>query len=141
MAKTGVTSVDDYIRAQPAEQRRVLASVRRTIRKALPGSEEVISYQIPAFKLNGRIVLYCAAWKSHYSLYPSSDRLVAAFRTELAPYEIGKGTIRFPLSEPVPATLIERIARFRAGEVSEGRTWKAARARKPKPPAKRSKPT
>jgi uncharacterized protein YdhG (YjbR/CyaY superfamily) len=138
MAKTsaGVTSVDDYLRAQPAEQRRVLGSVRRTIRKALPGAEEVISYQIPAFRLNGRVVLYCAAWKSHYSLYPSSDRLVAAFRAELAPYEIARGTIRFPLSEPVPAALIERIAKFRASEVSEGRKWKAAPARKAKSRAK-----
>ena len=131
-AKSGPLSVDDYISTQPPKQRRALERVRRAILKALPGAEEAISYRIPTFKVNGRMVLYCAAWKAHYSLYPSSDRLVAAFKNELAPYEISKGTIRFPLSEPVPAKLIEKIATFRASEVSEGRKWKAAPARKPK---------
>src|SRR5262249_3675705 len=78
-AKSGPLAVDDYIRAQPPKQRRALERVRRAIRKALPGAEEAISYRIPTFKVNGRMVLYCAAWKAHYSLYPSSDRLVAAF--------------------------------------------------------------
>jgi uncharacterized protein YdhG (YjbR/CyaY superfamily) len=65
-----------------------------------------------------------------YSLYPSTDRLVAAFKDELAPYEISKGTIRFPLSEPVPVKLIERIAKFRAKEVVEREKAKAAAPRK-----------
>jgi len=137
MAKTSVQSVDDYILAQSPKQRRALQRVRQAIRKALPGAAEVISYRIPAFRLNGRIVLYCAAWTEHYSLYPSSNRLVAAFRTELAPYEIGKGTIRFPLTAPVPVKLIERIAKFRASEVAERVKWKAS-APKRKPRAKRS---
>ena len=95
----------------------VLERVRSTIRKAVPGAEEAISYQMPAFKLNGRYVLYFAGWKQHYSLYPSTDPLVAAFKDELAPYEVnGKGTIRFPLSEPVPVKLIAGIAKFRAKE-------------------------
>lgn|SRR5215510_995447 len=140
MAKTSVASVGDYLLAQPPEQRRALERVRRAIRKALPGIEEVISYRIPAFRLNGRIVLYCAAWKTHYSLYPSSNRLVAAFKTELAPYAIGKGTIRFPLAEAVPAKLIERIARFRANEVAERVKWKAS-APKPARRMKRSRRT
>ena len=92
------------------------------MRKALPKAEEVISYQIPAYKLNGRIVIYFAGWKEHYSIYPAQRRLVAAFRERLAPYEVNnKGTIRFPLSEPVPARLIEAIAKFRAKEVTESR--------------------
>jgi uncharacterized protein YdhG (YjbR/CyaY superfamily) len=78
----------------------------------------VISYQMPAFKLNGRYVLCFAGWKQHYSLYGSTAPLVAAFKDELAPYEVnGKGTIRFPLSEPVPVKLIAGIAKFRAKEV------------------------
>ena len=63
-------------------------------------------------------VLYFAGWKQHYSLYPAGARLVAEFQNELAPYEISKGTIRFPLAEPVPVKLITRIARFRAKEAA-----------------------
>jgi len=64
-------------------------------------------------------MLYFAGWKQHYSLYPATAGLVAAFGDELAPYKLSKGTIRFPLSDPVPAKLIERIAKFRAKEVAE----------------------
>jgi uncharacterized protein YdhG (YjbR/CyaY superfamily) len=93
--------------------------VRHAIRKALPQAEEVISYQIPAYKIRGSAVIYFAGWKQHYSLYPAGDRLVAEFKDELAGYKINKGTIRFPLSEPVPVKLIERIAKFRAREIAE----------------------
>ncbi len=71
--------------------------MRSAIRKAVPGAEEVISYQIPAYKLHGRAVLYFAGWKQHYSLYPATDRLVAAFKDELAPYEVKQG------HDPLPA--------------------------------------
>jgi uncharacterized protein YdhG (YjbR/CyaY superfamily) len=66
----------------------------------------------------GGAVLYFAGWKEHYSLYPASARLVAAFKAELAPFEISKGTIRFPLSKPVPVRLIGRLAKWRASEVA-----------------------
>ncbi|HKN61575.1 MAG TPA: DUF1801 domain-containing protein [Candidatus Acidoferrales bacterium] len=119
--KTHFTSVDDYIDAQPDHVRGVLHRVRSIIRRALPKAEEVISYQIPAYRLQGERVLFFAGWKRHYSLYPAGERLVAAFKSELAPYEIRKGTIRFPLSEPIPVKLIERIAKFRAKETSAKR--------------------
>lgn len=122
MAKTKSTSVSEYIAARPPEARGALRKVRGAIRKALPKAEEIISYQIPAYKLNGRIVIFFAGWKAHYSIYPAQRRLVAAFKEKLAPYEVNnKGTIRFPLSEPVPVRLIEAIARFRAKEVTENR--------------------
>jgi uncharacterized protein YdhG (YjbR/CyaY superfamily) len=76
----------------------------------------VISYQIPAYKLPGGTVLYFAGWKQHFSLYPATGGLLRAFGDELAPYQVSKGTLRFPLSQPVPLKLIERIARFRAKE-------------------------
>ena len=79
----------------------------------------MISYQIPAYKLQGAAVIYFAGWKEHYSLYPASDRLVKAFKAELAPYKVSKGTIRFPLTEPVPVKLIEGVAKFRAKEAAE----------------------
>ncbi len=112
MAKT-FQSVDEYIASRPEAVRGVLERVRSTIRKALPGAEEVISYQIPAYKINGRAVLYFAGWKEHYSIYPAKG-LSVEFTDELAPYQVSKGTIRFPLSQPVPVKLIGRIARFRA---------------------------
>lgn len=127
MAKTDFKSVDDYITSQPEARRGALEQVRNTIRKALPRAEEVISYKIPAYRLHGGIVLYFAGWTQHYSLYPANDRLVAAFKKELAPYELSKGTIRFPLSEPVPAKLIERIAKFRAKEQREKAKAKPSR--------------
>ena len=116
MAKTRFASVDEYIAAQPEASRSVLKKVRSAIRKAVPAAEEVISYQIPAYKMPGRRVLYFAGWKRHYSLYPASGRLLAEFKDELAAYEVEKATIRFPLAEPVPVKLIERIAKFRAAE-------------------------
>lgn len=128
--KTTPESVAAYISGFPRPVQTVLKRVRSIIRKAVPGAEEVISYQIPAFKLNGRPVLYFAAWKEHYSVYPSNARLVAAFKDKLARYELAKGTIRFPLSEPVPAKLIEGIAKFRAKEVAEAVKAKAAARKK-----------
>jgi uncharacterized protein YdhG (YjbR/CyaY superfamily) len=117
MAKTDFNSVPAYIAAQPAPSQSILKRVRKTIRDAVPAAEELISYKIPTYKLHGRAMLYFAGWKQHYSLYPATDRVVAAFKDELAPYEIRKGTIRFPLSQPVPVKLIARIAKFRAKEV------------------------
>ena len=118
MAKKDVTSVDEYIASQPEVVQGVLERVRRTIRKAVPGAEETITYRIPTYKLNGRAVIYFAGWRQHYSLYPSSADVVAAFKDDLAKYEVNKGTIRFPLSEPVPVKLIAGIANVRAKEVA-----------------------
>jgi uncharacterized protein YdhG (YjbR/CyaY superfamily) len=124
MTKTDFKTVHEYIAGQPQAAQVVLNRVRSAIRKALPRAEEVISYKIPAYKLRGGIVLYFAGWKEHWSLYPASQRLVAAFEDELAQYKVSKGTIRFPLSEPVPIRLVQDIAKFSANE--------AARRGKPK---------
>jgi uncharacterized protein YdhG (YjbR/CyaY superfamily) len=111
-------SVDEYIAQFPAPVQRVLKQLRRTLRQALPGADEVISYSIPAYKLHGRIVIYFAGWKAHYSIYPATAPLIAAFKKQLEPYEYNnKGTIRFPLTEPVPVSLIAKLARFRARQV------------------------
>ena len=130
MAKTNFKSVDEYIAVQPEAAQGILDRVRSTIRKAVPGVEEVISYQIPTYKLHGGPVLYFAGWRQHYSLYPATDHLVAELKEDLAPYKVNKGTIRFPLSEPVPVKLIERIAKFRAKEVAEREQAKAAAPKK-----------
>jgi uncharacterized protein YdhG (YjbR/CyaY superfamily) len=130
MAKTDFKSVDEYIASQPEAAQGILRRVRSTIRNAVPGAEEVISYKIPTYKLPSGPVLYFAGWKQHYSLYPAGERLVAAFKDELAPYKVNKGTIRFPLSQPVPVKLIGRIAKFRAKEVAERQKTQAAAPKK-----------
>ena len=122
--------VTAYIAGFPAPARAALTRVRSIIRRAVPAAEEMISYQIPAYKLHGRPVLFFAAWKEHYSLYPSNARLVAAFKDQLSQDQISKGTIRFPLSDGVPATLIERIAKFRARQVMESVQVKGAARKK-----------
>jgi uncharacterized protein YdhG (YjbR/CyaY superfamily) len=131
MAKTDFKSVDEYISSQPETTQVVLERVRNTIRKAIPGAAEVISYQIPAYRLKTDRVLYFAGWTQHYSLYPASAQMVEAFKDNLAPYEVSKGTIRFPLSEPVPVRLIERIAKFRVKETAK-RTRSTAKATRKK---------
>src|SRR5262245_61526010 len=112
MAKTDFKSVGEYLATFPRDVQAILQRVRGIIRKALPGAEESISYQIPTYKRGSERVIYFAGWKQHYSLYPVGARLVAALKGRLAPYELSKGTVRFPLFDPVPVKLIERIAKL-----------------------------
>jgi uncharacterized protein YdhG (YjbR/CyaY superfamily) len=131
-AQASPKNIDEYIAGFPRNVQSVLSRVRNTIRKAVPAAEEAISYKIPTYRLNGRYVIYFAGWKEHYSIYPSNDRLVAAFKKNLAPYEVNdKGTIRFPMTEPVPVRLIAGIAKFRAQEVAERAKTRAAALKKP----------
>lgn len=117
MRQTDFQSVDEYIASQPDPARAMLARVRSAIRKAEPEIEEVISYNMPTYKLHGRRVLHFAAWNDHYAIYGATEGLTEAFKDELAPFEIGKGTIRFPLDESVPMDLIRRIVTFRVKEL------------------------
>lgn len=130
MSKVRFASVDEYLAAQPESVRPILERVRGAIRKALPAAEEAISYQIPAFRVDGRVVIYFAGWKEHYAIYPASDRIVHTFKKELADCEISKGTIRFALSRRVPARLIQAIAKLRAVEVTERVNVKKVKAKK-----------
>jgi uncharacterized protein YdhG (YjbR/CyaY superfamily) len=130
MPRAEFKSVDEYIAAQPAASQVALGRVRCAIRAAAWGAEEGISYKIPAYTLHGTVVLYFAGWKQHYSIYPADDRLVAAFDGELEQFRASKGTLRFPLSVPVPVKLIERIARYRVKEIAERKRAKAATAKK-----------
>lgn len=114
MAKVTFKSVGEYLAKQPPEARSILRVVQSAIRSAVPEAQECISYQIPSYKLHGTPVIYFAAWKQHYSLYPATNGVLEAFKKDLAGYEVSKGTIRFPLTQPVPVKLIRRIARFRA---------------------------
>jgi uncharacterized protein YdhG (YjbR/CyaY superfamily) len=119
VAKTAFRSIDDYLARQPEASRPVLERVRGLIRKALPGAEERISYQIPSFRMYDTYVVYFAGWKHHFSLYPVTGKVQTALAAELRDYEVTKGTVRFPLDAPVPARLISRIARLLAAQARE----------------------
>ncbi len=108
--------VDAYIAALPPKAQRVLKRVRATIRKAVPDAEERIAYQMPAYRLAGRPLVYFGGWAHHYALYPASGSAVEALAAELQGYTVSKGTIQFSYDEPVPVALIARIARLRAEE-------------------------
>ena len=104
-------TIDEYIQASPPQVRPILQRIRRTVRAAAPEATEVISYRMPAFKLHG-ILLYFAAFQNHIGLYPpvaGDPKLVKA----AAPYAGEKGNLRFPLDEPIPYDLIERIVKHR----------------------------
>ena len=117
MARITYQSINDYIAGQPARARSVLRRVRATIRRALPDAVEGISYQIPVYKLDGRMVLYFAGFQHHYSIYPATPRVIDALKDELAGRLHSKATIRFSYDGPIPIGLIARIAKLRAAEV------------------------
>jgi uncharacterized protein YdhG (YjbR/CyaY superfamily) len=106
--------IDEYIALQPLNIREELEKLRSTIRAAAPKAEEVISYQMPAFKLHGMLV-YFAAYKNHIGFYPTSSS-IAAFKKELVNYKTSKGTVQFPIDKPLPLALISKIVRFRVRE-------------------------
>jgi uncharacterized protein YdhG (YjbR/CyaY superfamily) len=130
-------NIDEYIARFPADVRAILQKVRKTIHKAAPDAEETISYQIPAFTLNG-ILVYFAAFKEHIGLYPpvAGD---AALMKAIAPYAGEKGNLQFPLDQPIPYALIDRIVRVRARQ-NLAKAAKPAKAKGPRKPARTSKP-
>ena len=110
------TTVDEYLASLPADRRGPMEQLRETIRAAAPDATEVITYKMPGFKRNGRFLVSYDAFKQHYSLFPSSDPMIAALGDELAPYLAGRGTIRFPASRPIPLDLVRRIVEIRVAE-------------------------
>jgi uncharacterized protein YdhG (YjbR/CyaY superfamily) len=122
-SKVKFTTMDAYIASFPIDVQAILEKIRQTIRKAAPGAVEAISYQIPTFKLNGNNIVHFAAWKDHIGFYatPSGN---AAFKKELSKYRMAKGSIRFPLDEPVPYDLVAKIVSFRVKEAQVRRKAK-----------------
>lgn len=117
------TNTDTYISTFPKETQLVLEQLRATILKAAPTSEEIISYGMPAFRINGGMLVYFAGYKNHIGLYalPSGN---AAFKKELSAYKIGKGSIQFPLGKKLPIALITKIVKFRVKENLEKKKMK-----------------
>ncbi len=109
--KTGFTSTDEYIATFPREIQKILEELRATIKAAAPDAEEKISYQMPTFFLNGNLVHF-AAFKNHIGFYPTPAG-IEKFEKELSRYEGAKGSIKFPIAEPLPLELISKIVKFR----------------------------
>jgi uncharacterized protein YdhG (YjbR/CyaY superfamily) len=112
MAKTNFQSIDEYIAACPEQTHERLQAIRAAIKKVAPAAKEKISYQIACFELNGKNLIHFAGWKKHVSLYPVPAGS-EAFERQVAKYADGKGTLKFPLDEPLPIKLIERIVKLR----------------------------
>jgi len=110
-------TVDEYLSTFPESTRNKLQTLREVIRRAAPGAEEVISYNMPAFKQHG-VLVYYAGYKGHIGFYPTGSG-IAAFKNELSAYEGSKGAVKFPLDGTIPAALIGRIVKFRIKEDQE----------------------
>jgi uncharacterized protein YdhG (YjbR/CyaY superfamily) len=128
MAKGPVAkNVDEYLEPLPADVKAMLTRLRKTIKTALPDAEELISYAIPGYKVNGIPVIYFAAFKDHCSLVPVGKDIVAALGDKLAPYKIKGYTLHFTVDNPLPATLVKEIIKMR---LNTNKAVEAARKQK-----------
>jgi uncharacterized protein YdhG (YjbR/CyaY superfamily) len=109
-----VSTIDEYIADYPKNIQDILQKIRKVIHQAVPEAEEAIAYGIPTFKLQGNLVHF-GAYPNHIGFYPAPSG-ISAFKNELAPYQRGKGTLQFPLDQPIPFDLITKITKFRAAE-------------------------
>lgn len=116
-SKVKFTTIDEYIAAFPADQQPALEEMRKIIREAAPGAREVIGYGMPAFRTE-EILVYFARAKNHIGFYPTPSG-IATFQQELSAYKGAKGSVQFPLDQPLPKELIQKIVEFRANESSE----------------------
>jgi uncharacterized protein YdhG (YjbR/CyaY superfamily) len=112
--RSTANSIDEYIAEFPVETQKVLEELRALIKASAPDATETISYAIPTFDLNGHLVHF-AGYKNHIGFYPTGSG-VEAFEEELKPYKSGKGSVQFPLGQPLPTDLIRRIVEFRVEE-------------------------
>ena len=115
MDRKAAGSIDEYIASFPPETHVVLEEVRALIKAAAPDATETISYQMPTFDLNGKHLVHFAGYAKHIGFYPIPTG-IEAFKEELKPYKQGKGSVQFPLGEPLPTDLIGRIVEFRVTE-------------------------
>lgn len=113
--KAGFNSIDEYIATFPKDVQKIMNQLRKTIKAAAPEADEKISYNMPTFTLNGTYLVYFAGWKNHIAFY-GAPRGNPEFKEELSAYEAGRGTLQFPLDQPMPLDLITKIVKCRAAE-------------------------
>ena len=114
--KSKPRTIDEYLEKVKADQRATLEKLRKTIVAAAPGVEECISYGIPAFRLNGRSLVFFGAWTNHCSFYPGSSKTLKKLQGDLKGFQITKGTIRFSHDNPLPLTLVKKLVKARIAE-------------------------
>ncbi|HEU4718077.1 MAG TPA: DUF1801 domain-containing protein [Bacteroidia bacterium] len=112
-------TTDAYLAALPEEPRATLEKIRAAVRAAAPDAEEVISYGMPAFRLNGRLLVSFSAFKNHCSFFPMSKSVIRILGDALKKYPTNPGTIRFPIGKPLPATLVKKMVKMRIRENEE----------------------
>jgi uncharacterized protein YdhG (YjbR/CyaY superfamily) len=110
-------SVEEYLTALPEDVRATLEKVRQSVKAAAPTATEKIGYGMPGFSYEGRYLVYYAGFKNHCSFFPASNGVMQEFAKELEKYEVSKGTIRFPIGTPLPATLIKKLVKARIEEI------------------------
>lgn len=115
-AKKRPSTIDEYFANVKPDHRKILQKLRRTIQTAAPKAEECISYGIPAFSLNGRLLVFFAAWANHCAFYPGSAATLKNFRNELRNFQTSKGTIRFSPDKPMPVALVKKLLKTRIAE-------------------------
>src|SRR5437870_11164901 len=115
--KRSPKTIDEYLASVNANHRDALQKIREAIHAAAPGAEECISYGIPAFRLNGRSLVFFGAWANHCAFYPGNSVTFKKFRNDLKAFHISKGTIRFSPEKPLPAALVKKLVKARMGEV------------------------
>ena len=114
---TKFKSTDDYIAVFPENTQKILQQIRSIIKKAAPGAAEVISYNMPAYKLNG-ILVYFAGYENHIGFYPTASG-IEAFKKHFSDYKFSKGAVQFPIDQPLPSSLIKKIVEFRVAETKQ----------------------
>ncbi len=116
-------TIDEYLVQFPENVRELLQEIRKTIRNSAPQAEETISYGMPAFKLNGKILVYFAAFKNHIGFFPTASG-IEAFKEEVSAYKTSKGTVQFPLDRPIPLGLVSKMVKFKVKEVESKKKLK-----------------
>jgi uncharacterized protein YdhG (YjbR/CyaY superfamily) len=121
-SKRSPKTIDEYLASVNANHRDALQKIREAIHAVAPNAEECISYGIPAFRLNGRSLVFFGAWANHCALYPGSSATLKKFRNELRDFQTSKGTLRFSPDKPLPVALVKKLVEARVAQIDDDRT-------------------
>ena len=120
--KRSPKTIDEYLASVNANHRDALQKIREAIHAVAPNAEECISYGIPAFRLNGRSLVFFGAWANHCALYPGSSATLRKFPNELRDFQTSKGTLRFSPDNPLSVALVKKLVKPRVAQIDDDRT-------------------